>query len=535
MMPGALSGLVSGIDKVRAGYRVLRSTRMRSSMPGLPATGADAAWEFLAESDYYKHVAMARWTDQNDPIVGQAVDRLVDLVFKTGMKYDAATGHPEADAIIKKGWTSWSSDPERCDVRGRSTLAGLAKLVFRATVVDGDHLVIPLRGRRLQCIEGHRMQTPRSVKGASLNIHCGVLTDAEGRASEFWLSRKEHNPLSIAATEKDVTRYPAYFPSGRKAVLHIFNPKRVSQNRGISCFVRMMENAIFHSDLQFAMLLKEQAAACITILREKEAATDTMPLGGAAPFGPLEAVINRDGSVTRVHELRPGLEIEGRPGEKISINSPNLPGDGFLKHSIQILCFIAVNLGIPVQVLLLDPSQSNFSSWRGSMDVAQHGFVAIREWMITQFYTPIYLWWLREEIATNPDFAALYEVLGDNIFGHQWTPPYDPYIEPNKDVTAEEKQIGARLDSRRNVLARRGLDLDEVDRDIVTDQATLLHLCATAAAALAKLHPDAGFTWRDVYQVGAVAVSAPMAVAGEEEEEEGGTTKSTKNSKGEGN
>jgi len=533
------SGLLrGGMEGVRGDYRVLRSSRLRASIPNLPYTGAGADWEFLCEADYYKAVALARYVDQNDPLVGQAIDRLVNLVFKTGMKYDAATGNPAADAVIKKAWTQWSTDPRRCDARGRSTLADLGKLVFRATVVDGDHVVLPLANRRLQCVEGHRMKTPQNSRDRKTRVVLGVLSDALGRATEYWLTKEDKGPLAAIKLVGEVEKYPAYDRDGNPLALHVFNPARVSQTRGVSACVRLIENAMAHADLQFAMLIKEQAAACVTILRNKEVAAAGVPMSGAAAFGPTETIPNRDGTSTMVHELRPGLEIEGRPGETISMNAPNLPGDGFLKHSVQVLTFISVNLGIPVQVLLLDPTQSNFSSWRGAMDIAQHGFAAIREWMVTQFFTPVYLWWLRGEIAENPEIAAIYEEIGEDIFGHQFTPPYDPYIEPSKDVTAEEKQIASRLDSRRNVLARRGLDLDDVDLDIVTDQVALLKLCLEGAAQLLKEFPDSGITWRDVYQVGMVQGSPPAVSPEsgdrsleEEEEEEDGTTESTKNTK----
>lgn len=501
-------GLTAAWDGTRADYRVLKSTRMRSSMPGLPSTGANAAWEFRNEADYYKAVAMARHVDQNDPLVGQAVDRLVRLVFKSGMKYDAATGNDKADDIIKAKWNAWASNPRRCDARGRSTLAEMAKLIFRHTVVDGDHIVLPLRDGRLQCVEGHRLQTPTNAKGRKHAVHCGVLVDDVGLPLEYWLTKEDNGPLMHVKAVSEITKYPAVDRDGNPQVLHIFQPSRASQNRGVSAFVRIIENAIAHADLQFAMLIKEQAAACLTILREMEA-NPGLPIGGAATFGSSETVTNYDGTTTTVHELRPGLEIAGRPGEKLSVHAPNLPGDGFLKHSVQVLTFIAVNLGIPVQVLLLDPTQSNFSSWRGAMDIAQHGFVDIREWMTTQFYRPVYEWWLRSEIARDSEMAAIYTELGDAIFGHQWTAPYDPYIDPSKDVIAETNQVNGRLDSRRNVLARRGLDLDEVDRDIVDDQVRLLRTCAEGARTLNTEFPEGGFTWRDVLQVGVVQGSPP--------------------------
>lgn len=504
-------GLVEGMDLARADYRVLKSSRMRSAIPGLPVTGAGADWEFKNEGDYYKSVAIARHVDQNDPIVGQAVNRLVNLVFKSGMKFDAATGNADADLIIKKGWNAWATNPRKCDARGRSNFAGLAKLVFRATVVDGDQVVLPLGHpyRSLQCMEGHRLRTPTNSRNRKDAIHCGVLKDAQGRPREYWIAKEDHGPLCEIKAVADVTKYPAYDSEGNPLVLHVFNPERVSQSRGVTSFIRIIENATAHADLQFAMLIKEQAAACVTILREREAATAAMPMGGAATFGPEETVVNRDGSTTTVHEMRPGLEIEGRPGEKLSINAPNLPGDGFLKHSVQVLTFIAVNLDIPVQVLLLDPTQSNFSSWRGAMDIAQHSFVAIREWMITQFYTPVYEWWLRGEIAENPEFARLYDELGEDIFWHQWTPPLDPYIEPLKDATADELIVRAHLNSLRNVVGQRGLDLDDVIEDSVNDELKLKMKCAWAARTANLEYPEAQFTWRDFYYLGAQQGSLP--------------------------
>lgn len=516
------TGIAGGAEAVRADYRVVKSTRMRGSMPGLPMSGANADWEFRNESDYYRALAMARWLDQNDPLVGQAVNRLVNLVFKTGMKYDAATGNDDADDYVKARWKAWSSDPRKCDARGRANFHDLAKLVFRHVVVDGDHAVLPLRNQRLQCIEGHRMQTPKSAKGRKDKVHCGVLNDAQGRPREYWLTKEDNGPFSMANLVSEITKYPAYDADGNPQVLHIFNPDRVSQSRGVTCFTKILENAIAHSDLQFAMLIKEQAAACLTILREMEGGSGAaLPLGGAAAFGPTEQVVNRDGTTTTVHELRPGLEITGRPGEKLSVHAPNLPGDGFLKHSVQVLTFIAVNLGIPVQVLLLDPTQSNFSSWRGAMDIAQHGFAAIRQWMTTQFHDPVYAWWLRGEIARDPQMAELYELHGEALFGHQFTAPYDPYIDPSKDVTAEEKQVGARLDSRRNVLARRGLDLDEVDADILADQGRWLRGCLLVAQELNNEFPEGGVTWRDVAQVGVIQGSPPAVEGGGVKGEEG--------------
>lgn len=536
-------GMAGSMAQVTNQYRVARSSRLRNAMTGSSYTGANADWEFRNEYDYYRIMAMARFCDQNDKLVGQGVTRAVNLTFKTGLKYDAATGDDALDDDLKARWCAWADDPQQCDAQGRSTLAEMAKLVFRHVVVDGDHIVLPTNNRRLQCIEGHRLITPSNARSRKDPVHCGVRRNLEGSAIEYWLSKEDQGLTGTVTNVSDITKYPRYDAMGRPQVFHLFKPDRVSQTRGVSTFVRLIDNAMAHDDLQWAMLIKEQAAACVTFFREIEAGT-TMPLGGAAPLGAVSTEAQYDGTLRTVHDIAPGLEIQGRPGEKLSAFNPNLPGDGFLNHSMQVLKFISVNLGIPVIVLLLDPSETNFSGWRGAMDIAKTGFADTRAWMTTQFFTPVYRWWLQGEIARDPALRAMLNATGVNLFGHQFTAPYDPYIEPQKDVTAEGLQISNRLDSRRNVLARRGLDLDEVDNDIVADQKRLIVRCLEAVEEITKEFPNAGVTWRDLYDVGATQGSPPAvtgtkadavdvtAEPGEEEDgEEDSTTKDTKGTK----
>ncbi len=501
-------GMAGSMAAVTNQYRVARSSRLRSSMTGASYTGASADWEFRNEYDYYRIISMARFCDQNDHLVGQGVTRAVNLTFKTGLKYDAATGDDSLDDDLKARWCAWADDPRQCDAQGRNTLAEMAKLAYRHVIVDGDHIVLPTNNRRLQCIEGHRLITPTNARGRKDPVHCGVRRDAVGRPIEYWLSKEDQGLTGSVINVSDISKYPAYDRVGNPQVFHLFKPDRVSQTRGVSAFVRLIDNAMAHDDLQWAMLIKEQAAACVTFFREVEGNVG-MPLGGVAAFGAQSTETLNDGTARTVHDIAPGLEIQGRPGEKLSAFNPNLPGDGFLNHSMQVLKFISVNLGIPVIVLLLDPSETNFSGWRGAMDIAKTGFADTRSWMTTQFFSPVYRWWLMGEMASDPALRAMAGRSDVNLFGHQFTAPYDPYIEPQKDVTAEGLQLSNRLDSRRNVLARRGLDIDEVDEDIVGDQKRLILRCLEALEEITAEFPNADVTWRDIYEVGASQGSAP--------------------------
>jgi capsid protein len=214
------------------------------------------------------------------------------------------------------------------------------------------------------------------------------------------------------------------------------------------------------------------------------------------------------------------MDITGRPGEKLQGFSPNVPNASFFEHAYLILTFIAINLNIPLMVLLLDPRQTNFSGWRGAMDMAKVGFQDVRSWMGTQFHTPVYRWWLQNEMAKDPALRSMAAKTGINVFGHQFKAPYDGYIEPFKDVQADRVLVESGLDSRRNVLARRGLDIEEVDAARVSDAALWIARCQEAAQSLSETL-GVEVDWRTVSEAAAGAVDSGQLTVDSGEEKEG--------------
>src|SRR5690606_1028361 len=98
----------------------------------------------------------------------------------------------------------------------------------------------------------------------------------------------------------------------------------------------------------------------------------------------------------------PGIEYTGAPGEKLTGFSPNIPNAEFFEHARLILTFVAINLDMPLQMLLLDATATNFSGWRGAFDQAKIGFRQIQSWLLKRFYAPVYEWKLRQWIAEDP-------------------------------------------------------------------------------------------------------------------------------------
>src|SRR5690606_32007247 len=147
-----------------------------------------------------------------------------------------------------------------------------------------------------------------------------------------------------------------------RQVLHCFAPWRTSQTRGVPVTAPIVYPLNFHDDLQFAQLVKAQMSACWTILEQDQVgAVQTGPRPTAAKTGVQTEEILDDGS-TRIREgVTPGMRIRAPKGRELKGFAPNVPNAEFFQHATLTLTFVAINLDLPVHVLLLDPSRTNFS------------------------------------------------------------------------------------------------------------------------------------------------------------------------------
>jgi capsid protein len=152
---------------------------------------------------------------------------------------------------------------------------------------------------------------------------------------------------------------------------------------------------------------------------------------------------------------------------------------------------------MPVHVLLLDPSKTNFSGWRGAIDQARLRFKQIQKWLSECFHTPIYRWKVRQWAARDPAIRSRLEA-ATSLYSHRWNPPQFPYIEPLVDAQADLLQQRNALNSPRRVQAARGREWQEIAKEIVADNSTAITLALAEAAKINTAYPDAKVHWREL-------------------------------------
>jgi len=252
-----------------------------------------------------------------------------------------------------------------------------------------------------------------------------------------------------------------------------------------------------HDDLQFAQLVKARVAASYAILEELPMSLPSGAAGGQTGERSTEAM--SDGTSRTLEGLGPGMKYRSLPGGSLKGFSPNVPNQEFFAHSRLILTFISINLGLPLQLLLLDPTQTNFSGWRGAMDQARLGFRKYQRWLSSSFHGPVYRWKLRQWMSEDRLLEAEYDRLGERLFQHRWNPPRWPYIEPMKDAQAGILRVRNLQTSQRRLCAENGAEWAQIVDENTEDNVYAIRKAKAAAMSINKEFDEGEpVTWRDI-------------------------------------
>lgn len=487
---------------MRGDYAAARSSPSVRRPTGIVPSGSGADYHYRLGSDYYYILEAARVLDRDDMLVGQAINRVVDNVIQTGIIRDAKTGDDEADSILQDTWDEWASTPLMCHNEARLNWHQLERMAFRAAyIVDGDHVLFPTEAGAVWPVESHRLRTPqRTVK----NVVHGLELNDDGQIIRYWVTKQDVGATNSVRLVKDVNQYPAWDSEGNPLAWFISDPTRISQRRGVSRLVPVLKPSSMLDDALFAQLLKFQIANCVAIVRSL-AASGQPPAGLSGTIGETE--VRQVATARRLlQHMFPGMEVVSeRPGEEVQMFSPNIATSDTYQFTLLMICILAVNLNLPVAVLLLDGQLAgNFSSLRGVLEESRRTFRRMVTDYIQQLHVPAWRWHVRKQLAREDKIGVKLRAIGDRIgtkvFGHRWNAKTHGYIEPLKDATANRLRQESLQTSPRRLHAELGQDWFELVGEIVEDNAFAIRTAVAECQKLREEFPDqlGGLQWREL-------------------------------------
>lgn len=480
-------------------------TRFKKQRAHLSSSGVGGDYYLGSEHDRLRIIETCRDIGRNSPIVRTALNIYAAQVVGDGMKVDPATGSEELDRVIRARWERFSQSPELFEAAGRSTIHGLAEHATVARFTDGDAFVLHLRDGRAQFLEAHRCRTPTYAKPElrknGLLTH-GVETDRYGRAIRYFFTRHDVPSFERRITKDQLAEENAGL-GVRRRVLHLMDADRHSMTRSMPAMTPIIRYADMLDDFTHATLVKAVTSACVTFIRTMDAEFDLSKSGEADELGPtITDTLGR-----KIQELVPGLEIELRPGEDMKMESPNVPSPTFDVFTRGITQIVGMVFDVPLVMLRMDGSETNFSGWRGAVDIARKRFGREQRRLVQQLYAPLYRSWLNRSLNNDGDAEVaeaarrieaerVRDGLPELVFDRaQWATPRWPYIEPLKDAQADTWRQQHNLDSPRRLHAQRGQDWNTVAAEAVEDRAEIIML---AARKLQQLRDEFGELVQDV-------------------------------------
>lgn len=381
---------------------------------------------------------------RNNGMVKGAVDRLVQNVLgPEGTALQARSDNETQNEEIERDWQGWLRNDADITTRWHGQL--LFQKLKGGEYADGDHFVqldeIGCNGNgSLRPFEADRVLTPIGVEEVNgFPMVNGIAFDPATGQPKWYFVANDH-PLNGVCSHEDGKFIRA------ETVVPFVNQDRISQNRGKPILTPSFRDIDDLDDL----IMYERIGAKLVAANGFVVKTDD-------PYLMAQSLLGSDSeSGERIEEIEPGSVNYLKTNQDMVSVSSNRPGSNFEPFTRLIARMIGLPIGMPIELLLLDFSQINFSGSRQLLHLAQLGFRA------EQFRTgcqlsKIYLWWLELQLARGK-----YNAADPSIRNHEWGFPGWPSPNPKEDALAFEIDLRAQTNSRSNYNRSKGRDWPKI-------------------------------------------------------------------------
>lgn len=348
-------------------------------------------------------------------------------------------------------WTGW----ERvCDLTSLQHFGTIQNLIARTWFKDGEIFILKTYGRdrdgvkrpRIQLIECQRVRSPASLP-LPQRIFDGVEVNDIGRPVAYW--------ISSGLDDKVVTRVDA------ANVVHIFEPVRANQYRGIPIPYAVLNDIIDYRQLMAYEMLKAKDNADTS--RVFKTNTGDVPAGQVFKSKFNDAGTTNTGAATvesrtRYLEKATGAKIIGLlPNEEMAEHVSSGVSAGTQYQHEEVLSVICAGVEISKQLVM--PSSMQGTVVRADLDSCAMSF-RCRSAFLANALAYIYRWALTEAIYANENGLGVN--VPDDYLKVTARPPRAPNVDVGRNSAAIIAEIKAGLRTYEGTIGEMGGDWREV-------------------------------------------------------------------------
>lgn len=374
------------------------------------------------------------------------------------------------------------------NIKGDRTFVDLQNLFWDHVLRDGEVLIIKHKrssvnkfGYALQFVDPELLsiKNNQTLKGGN-QVRMGVETDFSGRAVAYHLT-------STDTTHDHFYEFhgQGYIRLPADRIIHRFYSDYADQVRGMPEIAVAMTRLKNLDGYEQAEIISKRVSAAKMGFFSRNAE------GEGYEGEEHDDYVSMDASPGSIDELPHNVNF--------STFDPSHDGssyDAFVKSALK---GIASGLGVSYHSLASDLEGVNYSSGRLGALEDRDTFMAMQDWFIDCFIEPVFKEWLyhsvmRGAIKTAQGGTLRYTAeditrYEDAIFqGRRWL-----WVDPAKDMIANEKAVTLGLTSRAAIIREQGRDPDDVFNEIAEENRRLKELGILQEPATAGfLMPEEG-------------------------------------------
>lgn len=408
---------------------------------------------------------------RNNPLAESGAESYIANIIGSGINPRwQIKNNPTLKQEIQELWDDWTKESDFYDhleFYGQQSL-GVSGLIdageFLCRFFDvgpGEYDTVPLK---LQLLEAdHLDETFNSVASNGNEIRMGIELDKLGRRVAYWVWNEHPGEMfSFKSVTSERIRVL------KKDMLHVFKPVRIGQMRGrpwLAAIIVKLHELDGYGD---AELVRKKTAAMFGGF-----ITETMNAEGAAAgtiFG--RRLSGQDANSNDIIALEPGTFPVLPIGKSVVFSNPADVGVTYEVWIKQQLREVAAGMGVTYEQLTGDLSGVNYSSIRaGLLEFRRRVNQLQYQIIIHQFCRPIARRWMDTAVLCGALRIPDYYQNRRKYLRIEWCPDGWAWVDPLKDQLAEQMAIRAGFKSRARVIAERGDDIEDVDREIAEDNA----------------------------------------------------------------
>lgn len=403
---------------------------------------------------------LARDLEENHDLAVGVLDTLVNNVVGTGIAIEPMVRvSDDADAEldeatneeIRRAWRAWSRAPE---VTGQLPCGEMQRIVCRTWLRDGEVLVQHVMGTQpgisyasdvpyaLELIESDYL--PYDLIRSDPTIIHGVELNAWGRPSGYYLYREHPGDTYVTtsyARIEDTKRVDA------QVMTHLAFRRRIKQVRGVS---------IFHSVFRRLDDIRDYEES------ERVAARVAAAMCGYIRKTDLATGVVTGTSGERLMEMAPGQIFDNLlPGEEVGTIGHDRPNSNLEPFRNAMLRAVAAGTG-PSYSSIARTYDGTYSAQRQELVESAPNYTRLRELFVERFLRDVY-----ERFVDSAILSGALQIpasAGRTAYDADYRGPSMPWIDPLKEVQADELRISVGLASRHQVIRERGGDPIAVDK-----------------------------------------------------------------------